>query len=254
MITQNKEKSLSERYKKYEDFLEKLSPKEIFNYLNIKRSKQPEYFINSNRSIDYLKKSNNAFNIWQLKEKYNQKIKNSSNRDRRIKQKIIRNYFSHDKKQKIKKTLLSKKKLLETLLDEERRKTTKNNIYSLNQNTHSNHIQNKGISIIDKVSMHGIEFGKRNIYKIKNKGEESNQSNTINFKKVDDNILMDKIYQIKMNKLALLKKIKFAELKNFCCKDIKMNSYNKNLGINNNLKQNNFNINNSNEIKINSIK
>lgn len=274
MLKQNKVNSLSKRFKKGENFINKISPNELFNYLKNKRNKKPDYY--SNRSIDFLKKSNNIFDIWQLNENYNQNIKNYTNRNVKIKQKIIRNYLSNDKKQKMKKFILSKKKILETLLDDERRKTIKNNIYRLNNNTNSNHIQNKRISIIDNISIPTIEFSKRNIYKIKNKVEDinCNQINTINLKKNDNNnnLLMEKLHQIKMNKMALFKKIKFAELKNFCCKDIKLNSYNTKFGVNFNLKQNirnntifnfnrhefnnydNNNIYNCNEKKINSIK
>jgi hypothetical protein len=167
--------------------------------------------------------------------------------------------------------------MLEQILQYEGKNSTKEKkIINHNNNMikSSNH-RNKRIILINSISMPEYEINK----KTKNGIEEF--CNNISLIKSQENhakkILQDKLYHINMNKIALFKKIKFAGLKKYCSKDLRLNN-----GYNNNLKndinynyiihQNNQNIinknkswnknqylnlnqiNNCNEITINSIR
>lgn len=288
MLKQNKIFSLSERFNKYENIKNNLRTNEAFIYLKSKRTTHSDFYNKGNRSIDFLAKTTNLFDLGKLKEKGNQNLKNqlniinSMNYNEKLNQKLYQNFFNNNKKEKIRRIILSKKKILETILDEERKNSLKekiiNNIDNKNNENkkiNSKSKKNKGVIVINNVSMPEIEMNKKNNFKIKNIIDENDiiHSNTFNLKNIDNynkNILQEKLYQIKMNKIALFRKIKFAGLKKYCNKDLKFNSYNKKFGINYISEQNiqnkdiqNFNRNelrnnliknNCNEITINSLR
>ena len=294
MIKQTKIFSLSERFNKYENIKSNIRPNEAFIYLKSKRTTHSDFYNKGNRSIDFLAKTANIFDIGKLKEKGNQHLKNqfnilnNTNSNEKLNNKIFQHFFSNEKNQKIRKIILSKKKILETILDEERKNCLKEKIMNSNNINNKNNVnnkinnskskKNKGIIVINNVSLPEIGINKKNNLKIKNSiGDENDithsNSNTLNLKNIDNynkNILQEKLYQIKMNKIALFRKIKFAGLKKYCNKDIRFNSYNKKFGINyiseqniqnkditifnrNELRNNLIN-NNCNEITINSIR
>ena len=291
MLKQNKFLSLSERFNKYENIKNNIRPNEAFIYLKSKKSSNSDFYNKGNKSIDFLEKTTNLFDIGRLKDKGNQILKNHfniiniTNKNEKLSQRIFDHFFRNDKNQKIRKIILSKKKILETILDEERKNSLKekiiNNNNINNKNNSNNKInnskskKNKGIIVINNVSMPEIRNNKKNNLKMRNSIDENDvmNSNTLNLKNIDNynkNILQEKLYQIKMNKIALFRKIKFAGLKKYCNKDIKFNSYNKKFGIdyiseqniqnkdiknyNRNELKNNLIQNNCNEITINSIR
>ena len=254
MKNQNNNFTLSDRLEKNEKIDNNIIAKEANIYYKSKSNTLSEIYYNINRSSDFYSKTTTKFYLGKSEDKSQKNINNQINNINSIKkEKLSKNIyqylFANDKKQKIRKIILSKRKILEEIFKEDTKNTNieKNNSNNINKNNNNNinnnnnnHRRNKGIILINNVSIPEIENNKKNIYKI----DDNYCNNSINIKNIDKNnqkILQEKLYQIKMNKIALFKKIKFAELKKFCCKDIKFNGYNKKYGINYNLEQNNKN-------------
>ena len=259
MKNQNNNFTLSDRLEKNEKIDNNIIAKEANIYYKSKSNTLSEIYYIINRSSDFYSKTATKFYLGKSEDKSQKNINNQINNINSIKkEKLSKNIyqylFANDKKQKIRKIILSKRKILEEIFKEDTKNTNieKNNSNNINKNNNNNinnnnnnHRRNKGIILINNVSIPEIENNKKNIYKIDD--NYCNNSNNIkNFDKNNKKILQEKLYQIKMNKIALFKKIKFAELKKFCCKDIKFNGYNKKYGINYNLEQNNKNNKNNN--------
>ena len=204
------------------------------------------------------------------------------------KTKIDKKIYNIDKNQQIRRAILSKKYILEQLLQEKNNNALKNktNIVFNNNNNYFNYINSfkkknklKRSQLMNNISMPELNVNKKNNGNLNNEKEEnekdkdSNIFNIVNlnifdnYKKISSR---EKQEQINNNKTALFRKIKFASLKRFCFKDIKFNNrevshkftqnfYIQNKNDNNMSDKNNSNnkncdINNNNEIKINSIK
>ena len=280
MLKKNSMTSLSDRFNKYKKYHNSIIAHEAFIVLKSKRDYNSELYNKDNKTIDFLAKTTNVFDLEKLKENHNKYLVNqihninNTNNDEKSNKRIFYNFFNNDKNEKTKKFILSKKKMLQQILYDEGKNPVKekSNINNNNFNVNLNYKRYKGIVLVNSISMPELEINKKNN---KNGIEENLDSNSLCLKSQDNytkKFLQEKLYQINMNKIALFKKIKFAGLKKFCCKDLKLNNaYNNNKknDINYNIhqnnqnknkdwKQNNFlidnNINNCNEIIINSIK
>ena len=268
--------SLSDRFNKYDNIAINIRPNEAFIYQKSKQTTKNEFYTKANRSIDFLAKTTNIFDIGKIKEKSNQYMKNhysiincNSNKER-LNKKLCDNFFINDKRQKIRRIILSKKKLLKAILDEGK-KNNENKDKIINNNIYINNKKYKCGITINNVSMPEID-NKKYITKNKNGNEEeTNKNNLFNLKNMDiynKNLLQEKLYQIQMNKIALFKKIKYAGLKKFCSKGfnpftkkLKINYISEQNAQNESTKQNNNknelrnnDINNCNEITINTIR
>ena len=265
----NKYFSLSDRFNKHNNLNNNVGLNEAFIYLKSKRATNSEFYSNGTRSIDVLGRTTNIFNLGKVKDKATHYIKNqfsiinNNNGKEKLNIKIFQNFFINEKKQKIRKIILSKKKLLEAILDEDKRNANQTkNVNDINYNK-----KNKTGVVINNVSMPEI-VNKKNIKKNKTGNEELHKINILNLKNIEKynrNLLQEKLYQIQMNKIALFKKIKYAGLKKRCNKGF--NGNNKKYDISeqnknneekkskekNDLKNRDI-INNCSEITINSIR
>ena len=265
----NKYFSLSDRFNKHDNLNNNVGQNEAFIYLKSKRATNSEFYSNGTRSIDVLGRTTNIFNLGKVKDKATHYIKNqfsiinNNNGKEKLNIKIFQNFFINEKKQKIRKIILSKKKLLEAILDEDKRNANQTkNVNDINYNK-----KNKTGVVINNVSMPEI-VNKKNIKKNKTGNEELHKINILNLKNIEKynrNLLQEKLYQIQMNKIALFKKIKYAGLKKRCNKGF--NGNNKKYDISeqnknneekkskekNDLKNRDI-INNCSEITINSIR
>jgi len=204
----------------------------------------------------------------------------------KIKEKIQneKKIYKIDKNQQIRNAILSKKYILEQLIQEMNNNALKANIVINNNNNYLNYINffKKKKNLKGSLSMNNIsmpELNKINNVNIKNekieneKDKEDSILNVVNlnlnenFKSIN---LKEKFEQINNNKTILFRKIKFANLKKFCFKDIKFKNrgashkFTQNYCIQNNnihymSDRNNSNyknsdINNNSEITINLIK
>ena len=264
----NKYISLSDRFNKLDNLNNNVGQNEAFIYLKSKRATNSEFYSNGNRSIDALGRTTNIFNLGKVKDRPTQYLKNqfsiiNNNDKEKLSKKIFQNFFINEKKQTIRKIILSKKKILEAILDEDKRNA--NQIKNVNDINHNK--KNKTVVVINNVSMPEIVY-KKNIKKNKTGNEELHKINILNLKNIEKynrNLLQEKLYQIQMNKIALFKKIKYAGLKKSCNKGF--NGNNKKFNIseqnkNNEEKQskdqndlkNRDMVNNCSEITINSIR
>lgn len=283
MLKQNKELSLSDRYNKNKKGKKYIISNEAISSLKDKKNIYNQNLSNDNKSIDILTKTTNLFDIIKLKEKSNNKNKYTNNineikNSEILSKRIYQSFFSEDKKQKIRKIILSKKNLLKEILNDEYKNELKEKNHKKinNFNSYNSIFKNKNSILINNISKSEAEIKKNKIYLLRNDKKENydNENNPLNLKGIESHnkkILQEKLYQIKMNKIALIKKIKYEGLKKFCCKDIKFN-YNKKFCSNTiepkieNHKHTKFikneligfenidNINNCNEITINSLK
>ena len=283
MLKQRNIISLSDRINKYEKYRNNIMQREIQSYQKNKNHNNSELYGNNNGSIEFFMRTSNKLNA-KSKDyyKYNKDINNQLyNIDQtNNNEKLNKKFFQHirdrnDKKENIRKIILSKKTIIEKLFNDENKKIYKDKSHYnfINANIHSSYAQNnRGNALVNNASMPELEINnKKNIYKVKNAIEEyfNNHINILNIKNCDNyfnkKILQEKICQINLNKTELFKKIKYAGLKKFCNKDLKHNENNNNKTIklshiikpqNKSYKnRNNYNINNYfEEVNINSVK